>query len=86
MLLSTALIAPLDGRADADPDWLQGLLWDRRSASTRVEHIRVQRGPDYLRIAAFTVSADQSDSDDALRSLINATISATPELHRWRLL
>jgi hypothetical protein len=86
MHLSIARIAPLNGAADVDPDWLTSLLWQNRSAIQRVESVRVRPDSGGLRIAAFTVSGDQAESDDTVRLLINLTISCTPKLHQWRLL
>jgi hypothetical protein len=86
MYLSIARIAPFTGPADVDPEWLAHRLWEHRSAITRVESVRVRAYSNGLRIAAFTVSGDQLESDDKVRRLINLTISCTPEMHQWRLL
>ncbi|WP_229068666.1 hypothetical protein [Actinoplanes sp. DH11] len=86
MLLSIARIAPLKGRVDIAPEWMRSRLWHHRSMTDPVEHLRVCRGDECLRIAAFTVAMDQFESDDAIRKLINTTILSTPRLTRWRLL
>ncbi|MBB4749881.1 hypothetical protein [Actinoplanes lobatus] len=86
MLLSIARIAPLQGRVDITPEWLRSRLWQHRSTHDPVEHIRVGRGHECLRIAAFTVAMNQYESDDAIRRLINTTILSTPLLTQWRLL
>lgn len=86
MFLSMARVAPLYGRVDVDPEWVRSRLWEHRPATGPVEHIRVGRGWECLRVAAFTVAPDQHASDDVIRHLINATIRGTPRMSHWRLL
>ncbi|SCF44351.1 hypothetical protein [Micromonospora mirobrigensis] len=86
MHLSTARVAPLDGRAEFDSELMYRLLWRCRSTIFRVEHLRVVPGQGYLRIGAFILATNQIESDEILRRLINLTLSSTTELRQWRLL
>lgn len=86
MQLSTARVAPLTGSADLDPEVLRGLIWRHHATGDRVEHVRVRAGPGYLDIAIYTLTDDETESDNTTRNLIDRTLTSTPELHLWRVI